>query len=44
MFHAPREINTFIEHLVAASAFPTALTGAGIAGRFDAKRASSRIP
>ena len=30
-------ISTFIEHLSTAIAFPTALTGAGIAGRFDAK-------
>jgi hypothetical protein len=37
MIHPPLEINTFIEHLLTAIAFPTALTGAGIAGRFDAK-------
>jgi hypothetical protein len=37
MIHPPLEINTFIEHLLTAIAFPTVLTGAGIAGRFDAK-------
>jgi hypothetical protein len=37
MIHSPLEINTFIEHLLTAIALPPALTGAGIAGCFDAK-------